>query len=118
MRISLHIKSFGWLLVVQLYFFLPNFDIFVIFYVTQDYPPRVCPFTTNPAPPTVTCSGGEDWGVQMGGVGLGGGGFMWGGGFRWGWVHVGGMWVQVGGGGWLRWGCSGGGGGYVGFGFR
>ena len=79
----------------------PNFVIFVTFYITQHYPPSVCPFTTNSPPPNVT----------------GGCGFRWGGGGMWAQVG-GGVWVQVGGdqverggrGLWLfRWGGGGGG---------
>ena len=127
MRILTHTKSFlrfklklvTLVICGSIEIFSPNFVIFVTFYITQHYPPSVCPFTTNPLPPNVTGGGcGFRWGGG-GYVGSGGGvegcGFRWGGGgggvcgFRWGGscsdggdqVERGGRWVvvvQVGGG--------------------
>ena len=67
---------------VQLNFYLPNFDIFVTFYITQHYPPSVCPFTTKVEGYVGSGGGGGGggvgWYVSSGGaggyVGSGGGG--------------------------------------------
>ena len=107
MQISTHIKFFlrfklklvTLVTCCSIEFFCYLILIFLLlFYITQHYPPSVCPFTLNPLPPppNVTCSGGGGFRgggcsggggvgclVQMG-VGAGGGWVQVGGGFKWG----------------------------------
>ena len=124
MQISTHIKFFlrfklklvTLVTCCSIEFFCYLILIFLLlFYITQHYPPSVCPFTLNPLPPPKRNVFRWGW-VQGWGLLRWGGGRLFGsdgGGCRWG-VGAGGGWVQVGGGGGFKWGeggCSGGVGG-------